>query len=413
MVWSLIDRKVMGVRAQLNGWELQSLEREFVETTNRISSLSRMSKTAAGCLFVDLVYAIGQHRDWLQTPVFSVLLVEFLQFDHGITRNDAEVIVHDLLDAAIQLGLGRARSLCSQDRDFLTAAYVSAAGAVDDSNLEIELGLGSAVLRKLRDGIKALESVDQNVFVPEYDAMLASIVLELSQEVKQTPWSMDLYKLKFGLLSAGGDLAQPFILPESLPVILDALVAIGRGNAFTLNERPALAELLVKASLLVESKPNVRSKKSRYVITDLGARLTGAKVAATTQERLSLDDFLKLNNYWQISFVKRSKLIDIQFLSHVAIGSINRLSPDVIEAIVGRMLELNTGLIEPQVVKAMLASSQMDWHKSAVIRSIRLGTPSPDLLKIVAGEVTSSTSPGVRLAASALLDAWTDKASFV
>jgi hypothetical protein len=162
----------------------------------------------------------------------------------------------------------------------------------------------------------------------------------------------------------------------------------------------------------MESKTNGRSKKSRYVITDLGARLTAAKVATTTQERLSLDDFLRLNNYWQISFVKRSKLIDVQFLSQVAIGSINRLSPDVIEAIVGRMLELNTGIIEPQVVKTMLASSQMDWHKSAVIRSIRLGTPSPDLLKIVAGEVTSSTSPGVRLAASALLDAWTDKASY-
>ena len=408
-MWSLIDRKVMGVRARLNGWELQSLEREFIESTSRLQSLSRASKTAAGCLFVDLVYAIAQHRDWLQTPVFSVLLVEFLQFDHGVTRNDAEVIVHDLLDAAVELGLSRTRSLCSQDRDFLTAAYVSAAGAVDDSNLEVELGLGSAVLRKLRDGIRALESVDQNVFVPEYDAMLASIILELSKEVKQTPWSMDLYKIKFFLLSAGGDAAQPFILPDSLPVILDALVAIGRGHSFTLRERPALAELLVKASLLMESKSNARSKKSRYVLTDLGARLTSAKVAATSHERLCLDDFLKLNNYWQISLVKKSAAIDVEFLVGVALSSINRLSPDVIEAIIGRILEIKGGHIEPHVVKTMLEASQMDWHKSAVIRSIRLGAPSPDLLKIVAGEVTSATSAGVRMAASALLDAWTDK----
>ena len=413
MVWSLIDRKVMGVRTQLNGWELQSLEREFIESISKLPSVSRASKAAAGHLFLDVVYAIAQHRDWLQTQVFSVLLVEFLQFDHGIARNDAEVIVHDLLDTAVELGLGRARGLCSQDRDFLTSAYVSAAGALDDTNLEVELGLGSAVLRKLRDGIKALESVDQNVFVPEYDAMLASIVLELTKEIKQTPWALDLYKLKFALLSAGGDLAQPFILPESLPVILDALVAIGYGHSFTLSERPALAELLLKASLLMESKSNARSKKSRYVLTDFGARLTAAKVAASTQSRILLGDFLKLNTYWQAGYVKKSEVVDFEFLSSVALSSINKLSPDVIEAVVVRMLQINSGHMEPNVVKAMLDGCQMDWHKSAVIRSIRLGVPSPDLLKIVASEVTSSASAGVRLAASALLDAWTDKTSSV
>lgn len=409
MIWGLVDRKVASIRSQLNAWELQSLEREFIETATKLSSLHRVSKTAQGVLFVDVIYAIVQHKSWLQTPVFAVLLVEFLQFDHGLARNDAEVLVHDLLDAAIQLGLGRARTIFCEDRDFLTSAYVSAAGAIDDSNLEGELGLGAAVLKKLRDGISALESVDHNVFVPEYDAMLASIIIELSKELKQTPWAIDLYRLKFSLLSAGGDAAQAFILPDSLPVILDALVAIGRGHFLTLSERPALAELLVRCEILMESKTSPRSKKAGHILTDLGARLTASKVALTLDQELSPEKFLELNHHWQIGVLKKLNLNQFSAMANAALSSLNRLAPEVLEAIMTRMLDANGGQIEPQVVQSMLGSCRMDWHKAAIIRSMRRGTPSPDLLKIVASEVTLASSAGVRLAAGALLDCWTDK----
>jgi hypothetical protein len=412
MVWNLIERKVVEIRSQLNCWQIQSLEAEFVESLNRLPVLNRKSKSIVGNLFVDLVYAIIRHRDWLQTPVFASILVEFLQFDHLVARKDAEVLVNDLLDASIELGMCRQRNLFSQDRDFLTSAYVIAADATDDSSLEVELGLGSAVLKKLRDGLRAIESVDQNVFVPEYDAMLASIIIELTQELKQTPWATDLYRLKFFILSAGGDAAQAFVLDESLSVILDALIAIGQGHSSTLSERPALAEILVRASILMESKTGGRSKKTRHALTDLGARLTAGKLALLSTELISEQDFLKLNSFWQIALVKKSSSVDPSLLGTLAANSLNKLSPSVLELIVSRILDGNAGRVEAQLLKDILERCRLDWHKIAVLRAIRNCNPSTELLGFVASELTTTSSIGLRQAASALIDHWTDGDQF-
>lgn len=230
MSWNIIEHKMSVVRACLNDWELRSLEREFREVTSRVSRVSSFASSLRGVLFADMAYALTRHRDWLQTDVFSALLVEFLQLDHGIPRNDSELLVHDMIEAAIQLGLARTRTICVDDREFLTWAYVCAAGANDEDSLEAELGLGTAVLNKLREGISALERVDSHVFVPEYDAMLAAIVIELGHETKMTPWAMDYHRLRFALLAAAGDSAQPYILEESLPAILESLVEIGAGK---------------------------------------------------------------------------------------------------------------------------------------------------------------------------------------
>jgi len=408
MGWSVIDRKVTGVRSRLNDWELQSLEREFIESTNRVFGSRYQARSVRGVLFLDLAYALSLHRDWLQMPVLSVLLVEFLQLDHGVSRNDAEIIVHDMVDAAIQLGLGRLRGNFVADRDFLTWAYVCAATASDETALEADLGLGTAVLNKLRDGIKALEQVDNNIFVSEYDAMLAAIVIELSHETKSVPWSMDFERIKFALLSAGGDAAQPYILPESLPVILDALVAIGLGERHALIERPALAELLVQAGLLMESKNDQRRKKQGHTITDLGARVTAAKVGLATGPDFSLDEFFKYNTRWQQFIVKRAKAISFDFLVTLATQGINKLSPEVLEAIICRMCEIDQSRIKGDLVKKILGASQMGWHKAAIIRALRVGSPTKDLLEVVAEELTSTATPGVRMAASALIEAWTD-----
>jgi len=406
--WSVVERKVAGVTNRLNDWELQSLEREFVEITKRVSRISSAARSIRGVLFLDLAYALAKHRDWLQTNVFTTILVEFLQMDHGVPRNEAQLIVHDMIEAAIALGLTKGRAICCDDREFLTWAYVCAAEASDECALETELGLGTAVLQKLREGIKAIERVEGNIFVPEYDAMLASIILELAQETKKTPWALDYHRLKYAILSAGGDAAQPFILDQSLPIILDAIVAVGQGHSTALSERPALADLLVRASVLQEESPNGRRKKIGHVLSDLGGRLTGHKVALEVFRDRVDGKFFNLNSRWQLSIIRRSKNITFDCLVKTATEASNKLSPEVLEAIVHKMLEIDASSVTGELVKTILSSAQMAWHKAAIIRALRAGFPSPDLLEAVASELTSTASPGVRLAAGSLLDAWTD-----
>jgi hypothetical protein len=409
MSWSIVAHKVSGIRSGLNDWELQAFEREFLEVTKGIPRIAKASRSMRGTIFIDLAYALTRHREWLQAPVFSALLVEFLQLDHGIPRGDAEVLAHDMIECATQLGVGRTRGICHDDREFLMWAYICAASATDEDALESDLGLGTAVLKKLREGLSALERVDSDVFVPEYDAMLATIVIELSHECKTTPWAMDFHRLKYALLSGVGDAAQPFILEESLPGIFESLIALGCGERDSFIDRPSLAQALIEANLIQESDGRGKGRrKLRHVLSDLGFKLTAWGAAATRFTGGIDAAFVGTNARWQLAILKKGYANDTDAIANTLRGSINRLSPEVVEAMLCRMIELGSGKVGAEFVGHLLSGSHMAWHKAAVLRALRYGRPSRDMLELVASELSQTVSPGLRLAAGSLLDAWTD-----
>jgi hypothetical protein len=408
MSWNIIDHKMTALRTGLNDWEIKTLEREFAQITSRISKFKNAASSLRGVLFIDVSYALLRHRDWLKTPVFSGIFIEFLQLDHHLPRNDAEFLVSEMIQAATLLGVGRSRTICDDDREFLTWAYVCAASAPDDFELEAELGLGTAVLKKLRDGFQAMERVDKHTFVPEYDSMLAAIVIELSQECKLTAWAMDHHRLRYALLAAIGDEAQPFILEESIPAIFAGLIAIGLGDKHALRDRPSLSEALVSASILSVELTTRKSQISGHVLTDFGARITAHQVAEEICITNSDASFRKMNGRWQESIVRRSKNVPFSFLNSLAIDAMNQLSPEVIESVITRMIAMDASRVSGDLVRAMLDNARMAWHKAAVMRALRTGKPSREMLDAVASELSSSISPGVRLAAGSLLDAWTE-----
>jgi hypothetical protein len=410
MSWAVVEHKISFLRSALNEWERQSLEREFAELTNSSPRFTKLSRSARGILFVDLAYAIIRHRDWLQTPVFNALLVEFLQLDHGVPKCEAEVLIHDLISAAEQLGLGRPRTICNDDREFLTWAYVCAAGAADDDILEADLGLGTSLLRRLRDGISALERVDQSVFVPEYDAMLATIVMELAHESKATPWSMDIHRLKFLLLNASGDVAQPYVLEESLPRIYEGLIAIGCGEFGHFEDRPSLSEVLISAGIMRENHQARRKKgSSGHILTDFGYRLTALKAALDVFVLSQPDDFLCLNARWQLAFVRGSDKFDPEIFADILSTHLRAMSPEVVEAIMVRIYsEGDTSALSGARIAEYLRQCEFGWHKAAIFRALRAMRPTRALLEVVATELSESMSPGIRMAASSLLDSWTE-----
>ena len=115
-----------------------------------------------------------------------------------------------------------------------------------------------------------------------------------------------------------------------------------------------------------------------------------------------------MNGRWQESIVRRSKNVPFSFLNSLAIDAINQLSPEVIESVITRMIAMDASRVSGDLVRAMLDNARMAWHKAAVMRALRTGKPSREMLDAVASELSSSISPGVRLAAGSLLDAWTE-----
>lgn len=409
MSWSVIENKMSGLNAGLNQWELKSLEREFQDISSRTPKIAQLARSIRGTLFVDLAYAMMRHRDWLQVPVFSALMIDFLQLDYGIPRGDAEIVCHDMVEAAMELGLYRPRTICCDDREFLTWAYVCAAGARDEDALDADLGLGTAVLRKLRDGLQAIERVESHVFIPEYDAMLATIVLELGHECKAVPWAMDFHRLRYAMLAAAGDAAQPFVLEENIPELLQLLMDIGLGEKHLLIDRPALREVFLAAGLISEEAKARRSKTLGVELTDYGFALTAHCAALRIQGPATTRDFLKYSNRWQDAIVRKSSNLSVDFLQNLLSEKINKVSPEVLESLIGRFAELSPSRLSGDLVRRMLVDAKLGWHKAAIMRALKKVSPSRDLLDAIASELTSSMSPGVRLAAGGLLDQWTDK----
>jgi hypothetical protein len=166
--------------------------------------------------------------------------------------------------------------------------------------------------------------------------------------------------------------------------------------------------MLCNAAVLCVAQPQRKGKITGHQLTDLGARLTAHKVAMEVISGGLDQRFKSLNNRWQEAIIKRSAGISFESLAAMVVESVNQLSPDVVEAMITRMLALDASRVSGDLVRSLLANARMAWHKASVMRALRTGKPSRDLLDAVAGELSTSVAPGVRLAAGALLDAWTE-----
>lgn len=406
MSFQLLSRKVSAVREALNDWQLQSLERSFAETSKSLLPGHHGSAAGRGYLFIEILYAILRHREWLEVPVFRAIAVEFLQLDHGLPHKAAGTVVDTLIAESSRLGVLKERTLCVDDREFLNYCYVSAASAANDIELEIELGLGTAMIRKLRDGVRVLEDARTDIFIPEYDAMLASIVVELGHQTKVRPWALDEHRLKYKLLCELGDAAVPWVYEENLPSLLQALLQVGK-REFVWTESPELCETLEKAKLIIPDRDG-RGRIRGWDLTTDGASLTASlykhQFGLDTIQKMDL--FLTLTLTWQIAILRDASVSSLDFVMELLSQHLTRLAPTAIETAVARVVALGDRVLEPETVKSLLGAAKLPWHKAAVMRALVEVAPSDELASVIAESLSGDTTTSMMEAAGALLDRW-------
>ena len=406
MSFQLLSRKVSAAREALNEWQLQTLETHFMESTKILESSRVSSRANRGYLFVETLFAFLRHREWLDVPVFHALVIEFLQLDHGLARPVATQVVTTMLADFRRMGLAKTRNICSDDREFLTYAYVVAASAANDVQMELDLGLGHALVRKLRDGVRVLEESRADIFIPEYDAMLASIIIELGHQMRAKPWILDEHRLKYRLLSELGDNAVPWILEEHIPETLEALAGIGLKQS-----QEGVADELIQAlerAQLVSADRDGRGRIRGWDVTQDGAQVTAnvIKVKRGAELMESVSEFLTLNVSWQISILRDATVSPIGFVMDLLSRHLGRMAPTAVEAAVQRIVELGSDLLEPETVRSLLAAAKLPWHKAAVLRALREMTPNDEIAHIVADTLGRDASGSMLEAAGVLLDRW-------
>lgn len=406
MSFQLLSRKVSAAREVLNEWQLQSLEAHFMESTKILEASRLSSRASRGYLFVEALFAFLRHREWLDVPVFQALVIEFLQLDHGLARPVATQVVTTMLADFRRMGLTKTRTICSDDREFLTYAYVAAASAANDVQMELDLGLGHALVRKLRDGVRVLEESRADIFIPEYDAMLASIIIELGHQMRTRPWVLDEHRLKYRLLSELGDNAVPWILEEQIPETLEALASIGLKQA-----QDGLSDELISAfekSQLITGDRDGRGRLRGWDVSSDGALYTAniIKLKRSAELLTSASEFLTLNISWQICILRDAKVAPMGFVMDLLSSHLGRMAPAAVEAAVQRIVELGSDLLEPDTVRSLLNAAKLPWHKAAVLRALREMTPNDEIASIVADALGRDASGSMLEAAGVLLDRW-------
>ncbi len=402
-------QKVQFVQARLNSWQLQRFERFFIHFGSQRSDEIRWipAPGAQDTLFLNIVYALLRHRDWYDTHVFRALMVEYLQRDHNVPAGVGRLLISGMIEECAALGIRRDRTLCIDDREFLTYVCAQVGVINSDIDLECEIGLGSALIAKLRDALKVIDDGRVDCFIPEYDAMLASIVIELMHKVKASPYYLDELRLKYLLLGTLGDSSVPWVFEEALPDLLSTLVDIGLKVAVSPDAEIKLSPLQSAGLIHAVQKGN-KSKAKDWNLTDLGIAV-GTRFFLQgfgVQYGQSIEQFMQLPQQWQVALIANHQFTTIGFLLDLLTTQIQKAAPSLIEHSVKRMADSSAGGIDHEMLNKLLDGASMPWQKAAILRALSDVSPSDALAEVVADSLVGMTGGSVVEAAGSLLEKW-------
>lgn len=231
------------IQSVFNRPQRLSVERQISRAFDERRSGFGISRPHSELLQLDILYALARHARWVKVPLFRDVLVDFLVTEHEIPRALSGSLVNDVLESCDAL-LGDDPNFTASellqgkvDEEFLTYIFVAAASSTPESGVREQLGLGTGLLRSLKSAADSLAAQDPNfngsgapkLFLPDVDTVFASIMIKLTKAVRDCPWVLDVYRLKYILLEQL-DRHRFAILSPYIPEVYEFLCAIGRTN---------------------------------------------------------------------------------------------------------------------------------------------------------------------------------------
>ncbi len=237
------------IQSVFNKPQRLSVERQICRAFDERRSGFAISRPHSELLRLDILYALARHARWVKVPLFKDVLVDFLVTEHEIPRALSESMVNDVLESCDAL-LGDDPNFTASellqgkvDEEFLTYIFVAAASSTQVSGVREHLGLGAGLLRSLKSAADSLAEQDQGrngvgapkLFLPDVDTVFASIMMKLTGAVRECPWVLDVYRLKYLLLEQL-DRHRFAVLAPLVPVVYEFLCAMGRTNHKALDQ---------------------------------------------------------------------------------------------------------------------------------------------------------------------------------
>ncbi len=147
---------------------------------------------------IDLGYIFFRHQSWVHSSALLELAVDFSTTEYNLASQQS----YEIVEVCIELlqsyfPVEKDWNTERYDRDFLRHILIACVTADSDQSLRADIGFGSSLLQFL-SSVAELSSKDDStyIFSSELVHLMNEILTNLNEELKVTPWMIDLYRLR-------------------------------------------------------------------------------------------------------------------------------------------------------------------------------------------------------------------------
>ena len=388
------------IQSVFNKPQRLSVERQIARAFEERRASFSISRPHGEVLQLDILYALARHARWVKVPLFKDVLVDFLVTEHEIPRALSESIVNDVLESCDALLGDDPEFTASEllqgkvDEEFLTYIFVAAASSSQESAVREQLGLGAGLLRSLRSAADSLATQEQGpggsksngakstpkLFLPDVDTVFARIMIKLTDAVRDCPWVLDVYRLKYLLLEKL-DRQRFAVLAGHVPAVYEFLCAAGRTNNRAMDEEnlgrlwmqshesqtiqiSTIIQLLEASGLIFRTDVRRRGKKQLVLwdITPVAEQLTAEAYVSTRSSRSNLPgqsstlpeaDWFEAPGTWRRGYLQQAiAQSPVEKLRH----AVDKLSP-----------RIDDPALAESVIDALVKSNMLETAEGAFL----------------------------------------------
>lgn len=326
------------------------------------------TETFKSCLTLDTVYALARHRLWINNNLFITALIDYLSSEYRLAESTVRSLLSDLAPCAAALaqrrnGAAPASVLESDDRDFLRYVFVASATAADERALIADLGLGTRLLRRVRQSVETASDTNSDAFLAPLDADVGTVMVELAKDARSTPWALDVQRLRFEVWESG----VPLPSASEASSLFDLLLTVGRKRRL----KEAKVEHGDEGSALRQAGM-VFLVDGALELAPKGQALTAAAFAAETHKlkELSLDALAALNAHYQERVIATHPSLGPRRLVGL-VKDLRPLAPLGLRAAIARVAQDPSPEIRDELLSALAGAALPPWLAAAADAALR------------------------------------------
>lgn len=359
-------------------------------------------------LELDLAYIFFRHQAWVHAPVLTELSIDYINSEFAIPRNDATVIVESCVELLHNyIPIEKGWTAIEYDEEFLFQLFISSASSDGESELKADIGFGDNVLKLLYSAASLDNNSQVNIFAPELTQSLYQMMSDISQEMADTPWIIDLYKLK--KIVESRDLHSKHRLTkqdlENSFQIINKIAWLGASfqelqSSFKEIKLKRILDQLIGAEVVYIQGTGRRIK---YHLSHIGIDLISQK-AADSFSTIKIEDILKAPGPVQIKLLQRPMAeleADIGELSKNA----SRLDPKALAQLLSRVSKENSGTID-LVLRQLPIAKLNSWAKCELCKALAALPGSVAAESLLESFLRNDASAKVREKARSSLQDW-------